>query len=84
MRYIVYLSGENVSLAREELKSITDAQGSKIDIVHDYPRLLVLDTDKTISFSDCAFITEVSTYLSDIDYIESIDFTPYINTSLNV
>ena len=84
MRYIVYLSGENVSLAREELKSVVKAQGSKLDIIHDYPRLLVLDTDKKISFADCAFVTEVSTYLSEIDYIESIDFTPYINTSINV
>lgn len=73
-----------MSLAREELKSVITAQGSTVEIIHDYPRLLVLDIDKKISFSDCAFVTEVSRYLSDINLINSIDFTPYINTSINV
>ncbi|MBW6461909.1 MAG: methyltransferase domain-containing protein [DPANN group archaeon] len=84
MMYIIYLSGENVSLAREELKSVMVTQKSKVEIIHDYPRLLVINTDKKISFSDCAFVTEVSRYLSNLDDIKSFDFTSYINTTINV
>ncbi len=84
MRYIVLLSGENILLAHEEIKSVIEAQGSKMEIVYDFPRLLVIDADKKIDLSGCAMVTEASRFLSDIDYIESIDFAPYRNIPINV
>ena len=84
MRYIIYLSGDNIPLAKEELKSVISKQDSKIEIIHDLSRLIILDTDKKIDFSDCALLTEASKYLSAIDSTQSIDFSKYKNMPINV
>ena len=84
MRYIVLLSGENIPLAREEVKSVIEAHGSKMEIVQDFTRLLLIDADKKIDLSQCSMVAEASRFLSDIDYIESIDFAPYKNIPINV
>ncbi|MEA2004169.1 MAG: methyltransferase domain-containing protein, partial [archaeon] len=57
---------------------------ANIEIISNFSRLIVIDTDKKIDLSGCAMITEASRFLSDIDYIDSIDFAPYKNIPINV
>ncbi len=84
MIYIVYLSGEDIPLALEELRCVISKQGASMEIIHNLGRVLLIDVSGKVDLSDCALLIEASKYIDNLDSINTMDFSPYKNRSINV